>query len=151
MTNPTQVSHVIPHLVVNDAAAALDFYAKAFDAVEQLRMPGPNGKLMHASMSFGGNMVMLVDEFPEMGGKSPKTLGGSPVTLHLVVGNADEAIARAEAAGATVLMPAADQFWGDRYGMVQDPFGHSWSIAHPLKQMSNDEMKAAGAAMMAKA
>lgn len=149
MTNPTEVFRVIPHLVVNDGAAALDFYTKAFDATEEMRMPTPDGRLMHAAISLGGNMVMLMDEFPEMGGKSPKTLGGSPVTIHLMVKNADDAIARAEAAGAKVLMPAQDQFWGDRYGVVEDPFGHTWSLAHTVKQLSGEEMKAAAEKMAA--
>lgn len=147
MTKATDVLQVIPHLVVDEAAAALDFYARAFDAKEEMRMQTPSGKMMHAAISLGGHMVMLVDEFPEMGTVSPKTLGGSPVTIHLKVQNADEAVARAEAAGAKVRMPVSEQFWGDRYGVVEDPFGHTWSIAHTVKQMSGDEMKAAGAAM----
>jgi uncharacterized glyoxalase superfamily protein PhnB len=98
---------------------------------------------MHASISLNGAMVMLVDEMKDMDVLDPNSLGGSPVTLHLIVADADAAIKRAEVAGAIVTMPAADTFWGDRYGMVKDPWGHNWSIAHPLKAMSEDELKEA--------
>ena len=122
---------VIPHLVCRDAAAAIDFYVAAFGAEEQLRLPGPDGKLVHACVVINGAPVFLVDEFEEMGAVSPAKLGGSPVTLHLNVPDVDAAVARAVAAGATVTMPVEDQFWGDRYGAVRDPFGHLWSIATP--------------------
>jgi PhnB protein len=122
---------VIPHLVCRDAAAAIDFYVAAFGADEQIRLPGPDGKLVHACVLINGAAVFLVDEFEEMGAVSPTKLGGSPVTLHLNVADVDAAVERAVAAGATVTMPVADQFWGDRYGVVQDPFGHLWSIATP--------------------
>ena len=100
---------------------------------------------MHAAVSINGAMLMLVDEMKEMGALGPNSLGGTPVTLHLNVANADAAIERAAAAGATVTMPAADMFWGDRYGQVKDPWGHSWSIAHPLsdRTMSEDELRKA--------
>jgi len=122
---------VIPHLVCRDAAAAIDFYVAAFGAEEQLRLPGPDGKLVHACVVINGAPVFLVDEFEEMGAVSPAKLGGSPVTLHLNVPDVDAAVERAVAAGATVTMPVEDQFWGDRYGAVRDPFGHLWSIATP--------------------
>ena len=129
---------IIPHLCVNDAAKAIEFYQKAFGATEELRMPHEDGKrLMHASLKIGDQRLMLHDDFPEFhGGKShtAKALGGTPITLHLESPNCDESIAKAAAAGATVTMPAADMFWGDRYGQVTDPFGLVWSFAHPLKK-----------------
>lgn len=134
-----------PHLVCDGAADAIEFYKKAFGAEEMLRIPGQNGRLMHAAIAIDGAMLMLVDEMKEIGVLSPLSLGGTPVTLHLNVPNADAAIAKAEAAGAAITMPAADMFWGDRYGQVRDPFGHSWSIAHPLRDtmMSEDELREA--------
>lgn len=125
------IHRVTPHLVCKDAEAALAFYAKAFGAKEMFRLPGPDGRLIHASMMLNGSSIMLVDEFPEMGGAAPPTLGGSPVTIHLVVEDADAAAAQVVAAGGSIVMPVADQFWGDRYGVVKDPFGHCWSLATP--------------------
>ena len=122
---------VIPHLVCRGAAEAIDFYVAAFGAEEQIRLPGPDGKLVHACVLINGSAVFIVDEFEEMGARSPLQLGGSPVTLHLNVADVDAAVERAVAAGASVTMAVEDQFWGDRYGVVQDPFGHLWSIATP--------------------
>jgi uncharacterized glyoxalase superfamily protein PhnB len=139
---------VTPHLVCEGAAAAIDFYKKAFGAVEAHRMPGPDGKLMHAMITIGDSQVMLADAFPEWGSKGPKMLGGTPVTIHLQVPNADEVFQRAVDAGAEVRMPIADMFWGDRYGIVIDPFGHSWSVATHIKDMTPEEMAAAGKAAM---
>ena len=134
-----------PHIVCAGAADAIDFYKEAFGAEELMRIPGQDGKLMHAAISIDGAMLMLVDENPAWGIRGPLSLGGSPVTLHRNVPNADAAIERAVAAGATVTMPAHDAFWGDRYGQVKDPFGHNWSIAHPLRDtvMSEDELRQA--------
>lgn len=129
---PEGMAGVVAHLVCGGASDAIDFYRQAFGGEEQMRLAGPDGKLVHASMLINGTMVMLMDEFPEMGGLSPTSLGGSPVTLHLTVPDVDAAFERAVSAGATVVMPVADQFWGDRYGCVQDPFGHLWSLATPL-------------------
>ncbi|HKQ96189.1 MAG TPA: VOC family protein [Aestuariivirgaceae bacterium] len=142
---PNATPTLTPHLICAGAAEAIDFYKAAFGAEELIRMPGENGKLMHAAVAIDGAMVMLVDENQDWGLLSPLALGGTPVTLHLNVPDADAAIARAEAAGATVTMAAHDAFWGDRYGQVKDPFGHSWSIAHPLRDtvMSADELQAA--------
>ena len=134
---------VLPHLVVDDAAAAIDFYVKAFGAVERGRVPGPDGKLIHAAVDVNGSTVMLNDDFPEMsGGKSmtPKALGGSPVTIHLVVTDVDKQFQQAIDAGGTVVMPVEDQFWGDRYGVLQDPFGHQWSMGQPVREVSIDEI-----------
>lgn len=139
-TTPDGMHSVTPHIVCAGAAEALAFYAKAFGAVELSRMPGPNGKLMHASMRIGDSTVMLVDEAPEWQMLGPNARGGTSVTLHLYVPDADAAIAQAAAAGATVSMPAADMFWGDRYGVVRDPFGHHWSIATHQQDLSADEI-----------
>lgn len=132
-----------PHLVCKGAAAAIDFYKAAFDATEMIRLPGKDGRLIHASVMINGGMVMLVDEFPEMMGASPTTLGGSPVTLHLAVPDAKAAIAKAAAAGATVTMEPQMMFWGDLYGMITDPFGHVWSIATPMGGPTTSEGLAA--------
>ncbi len=135
-----------PHLVVDDAAAAIDFYVKAFDAVELARVPRPDGKLVHASVRINGFMVMLNDDFPETcGGKSmtPTSLGGTPVTIHLTVDDVDTKFQRALDAGATVVTELTDQFWGDRYGMVADPFGHHWSMGQPVREVSIEEVQAA--------
>lgn len=141
-----------PHLVVDNAAAAIDFYVKAFGAEELGRLPRPDGKLAHAAVRINGFMVMLNDDFPEVcGGKSmtPTLLGGTPVTIHLTVPDVDASFQRAVDAGATVVVPLEDQFWGDRYGMVADPFGHHWSLGQPVREVSPEEMAAAMAAMAA--
>jgi uncharacterized glyoxalase superfamily protein PhnB len=144
---PEGMHQLSPHLVCAGAADAIDFYVKAFGATEMVRLPGPDGKLMHASVSINGSSVMLVDEMLEHGIKSPKTLGGTPVTIHLIVPDVDAFVEQAVAAGATVTMPVADAFWGDRYGVLEDPFGHSWSVATPIKEMTADELKAAAESM----
>jgi uncharacterized glyoxalase superfamily protein PhnB len=136
---------VTPHLACAGAAEAIEFYQKAFGAEEICRVPGPNGKLMHGAIQIGNSQVFLVDEFPDFGCLGPKARGGSSVTIHLQVEDADAAYQRAIDAGATVRMPLADMFWGDRYGMVEDPFGHNWSIATHLRDVSPEELeKAAG-------
>ena len=135
-----------PSLVVDDAAAAIDFYVKAFGATEYGRVPHPDGRLVHAALDINGSMVMLNDDFPEMTeGKSttPKSLGGTPVTIHLQVTDVEAAFQRAVEAGAEVVAPLEDQFWGDRYGVVRDPFGHVWSLGQPMREVSMDEMVAA--------
>lgn len=135
-----------PHLVVDDAAAAIDFYVKAFDAVEMGRVPGPGGKLVHAAVQINGSTVMLNDDFPEMNdGKAstPTALGGTPITIHLTVVDVEEKFQRAVDAGATVIMPLADQFWGDRYGVLRDPFGHHWSLGQPVREVSYEELQEA--------
>lgn len=137
---PKDMHSVTPHLVVDGAAAAIEFYKKAFNAVETARMPGPEGKIMHAAVRIGDSQVMLVDEFPDFGNLGPLKLKGSPVTLHIYVTDADATYAQAIGAGATSRMPPADMFWGDRYGQVTDPFGHVWSIATHVKDMTPEEM-----------
>lgn len=137
---PEGMHTVTPHLVCAGAASAIEFYKKAFGAVELHRIPGPDGKLMHAAIRIGDSVVMLVDENPQWGAKGPKTLNGSPVTIHLYVENADAVYDQAIVAGASGTMPVADTFWGDRYGMVVDPFGHNWSIATHVRDVSPEEM-----------
>lgn len=132
---------ITPHLVVAGAADAIEFYKQAFGATEMMRIPAPDGKLMHAAIQINGAMVMLVDEMPQWGVMSPKTLNGSPVTMHLYVDDVDAFIAHAVAAGANIKMPAQDMFWGDRYGVITDPFGHSWSIATPQREVSAEELQ----------
>ncbi len=139
---------VTPHLVVRGAAEAIAFYKKAFGARELSRHPGPDGKsIMHAEVQIGDSRLYLNDEFPAMGATSPLALNGTPVTIHLWVEDVDSVFNQAVQAGGQVLMPVADQFWGDRYGMLVDPFGHRWSVASHMRDMSPEElMKAAAAA-----
>ena len=133
-----------PHLIVQDAAKAIEFYKKAFGAVEVGRMPMPDGKLLgHAHLKIGDSSLFLSDEMPGMGSKAPPSGGGGPVGLHLYVEDVDAAFQRATAAGATAKMPPADMFWGDRYGVVTDPFGHKWSFATHIKDLTPAEMQAA--------
>jgi PhnB protein len=140
---PDDMHTVTPHLVVAGAADAIEFYKKAFGAVEEVRLPGPKGKLMHALIRINGSAVMLVDEMPEWGALGPKSLKGSPVTIHLYVEDTDAFVARAVKAGAKVTMPVADMFWGDRYGKLEDPFGHHWSVGTHVRDVSPEEaMKA---------
>jgi uncharacterized glyoxalase superfamily protein PhnB len=132
-----------PHLVCAGAAKAIDFYKKAFGASEMMRLAAKDKRLIHASLMINGAVVMLVDEFPEMGSKAPTSLKGTPVTIHLNVDDVDGAIKRAAKAGAKVIMPAADMFWGDRYGVIEDPFGHRWSIATHQRDLTPKEIKEA--------
>lgn len=137
---------VIPHLVVNDGAGAIDFYVKAFGATELGRMPGPDGRLVHGAVQINGSTVMLADDFPEYcdgQSESPKSLGGTPVTIHLVVTDVDASFARAVEAGAEVVMEVGDMFWGDRYGVVRDPFGHKWSLGQPVREVSDEDLQKA--------
>ncbi len=127
---------VTPHLVCAGAAEAIEFYQKAFGAVEMMRLPGPDGKLIHASVRIGDSIVMLVDEIPQYGALGPKSLKGSSVTIHLNVDDVDATFAQAVGAGAKVMMPVADMFWGARYGRVEDPFGHQWSVATNIRDLS---------------
>jgi PhnB protein len=143
---PPGHENLIPHLVCDPCAEAIEFYKKAFGAEELSRIPAPDGRrIMHAAIRIGTSFVFLVDDFPEFcGGKasSPKALQGTPVSLHHYVANCDAAIKRAQDAGATVAMPAQDMFWGDRYGVVIDPYGHKWSFATHVKDLTPDEMRA---------
>jgi len=139
---PDHMRRVTPHLTVRNGAEMIEFYKKAFGAVEMGRAPGPDGKtIMHATLKIGDSIVFLNDEFPEMGAQSPLAFKGSPVTIHLMVEDADKQFAQALAAGAEVVMPLADQFWGDRYGIVKDPSGHQWSIAHHVEDLTPEQIK----------
>jgi len=144
--------HVVtPYLVVESAAEAIEFYSRAFGAQELYRMPGPDGSVMHAEFRIGDSNVMIADENTPMGSKSPKTLGGSPASLLLYVEDVDAAFQQAVDAGATVVMPVADMFWGDRYGKLQDPFGHDWSVATHIEDVSPEQMAERMAAAFAEA
>jgi PhnB protein len=140
---PTGFHTLTPHLTVRDAAQALEFYKNAFGAEVLHVAHTPDGKVMHASLRIGDSMLMLNDEFPEYGTLSPLARGGTGVTIHIYMENVDAAFQRAVAAGAKEKMPLADQFWGDRYGVVIDPYGHMWSIAAHVKDMSPEEMERA--------
>jgi PhnB protein len=140
---PQGMHSVTPHLVCAGAADAIEFYKKAFGAVEAARLPGSNGKLMHAAIRIGDSTVMLADEMPEWGSVGPKSLKGSPVTIHLYVEDADKFVERAVKAGAKVTMPVSEQFWGDRYGKIEDPFGHHWSVGTHVRDVSPEEIQQA--------
>ncbi len=135
-----------PYLIVNDAALAIEFYKEAFGATELLRMAKPDGKIGHAEIRIGDSTIMLADEFPEMGARSPQSFGGSPVSIFLYVENVDAVFAQTVAAGAVVQRPVADQFYGDRMGGVKDPFGHAWYIATHTEDVSPEEMRKRAAA-----
>lgn len=140
---PDGMRTVTPHLTCAGASDAIDFYERAFAAVEVARMPGPGGKLMHAMIRIGDSAIMLVDEFPDYGSFGPKSLKGSPVTIHLYVEDVDAFVRRAVDAGAKITMPIADMFWGDRYCRLEDPFGHQWSVATHIRDMTPEEMQEA--------
>jgi uncharacterized glyoxalase superfamily protein PhnB len=149
---PAVYGSLTPHLVVSPASAAMEFYGRAFGAKPGLVMNGPGGLVMHAEIRIGDSILMLADEQPPMGPgpqahKTPKSLGGTSAVMMLYVKDADATYARAVAAGATGTMPLMDMFWGDRYGQVEDPFGHVWAIATHVKDLSARQMKAAMAAM----
>ena len=134
---PAGFQTVTPYLTIKGAARAIDFYKRAFGAKERGRMSGPDGSaIMHAEILIGNSIVFIADEFPEMGVRSPQSLGGASGSLHLYVQNVDQAFARAVAAGAEVRMPVADMFWGDRWAKVADPFGHEWGLASHKEDLS---------------
>lgn len=136
-----------PYLSIQGAAAALDFYKRAFGAVETMRIAAPGNRIGHAEIKIGDAPIMLADECPEMSFKSPKTLGGSPVLIHLYVPDVDKFVERAVAAGAKLTRPVADQFYGDRAGGLEDPFGHSWYFATHKEDLSPEELQKRAAAM----
>lgn len=137
---PEGFTSVTPHIICKNAAKAIDFYSKAFGAKELFRMPMPDGGVGHCEMQFGNARIMLADEFPQMGCNSPQSIGGTPVTIHLYVDDVDATFKKATAAGCEVAMPVTDMFWGDRYGKLKDPFGHSWSIATHTEDLSPEEI-----------
>jgi PhnB protein len=143
MTKPIPDGYhsVTPYLIINGATAALDYYARAFGAVELFRMPAPEGKIGHAEIKIGDSPIMLADEFPEMGYKSPKSLGGSPVSIMIYVEDVDTVFKQAIAAGGKEQRPVKDQFYGDRSGTLEDPFGHIWHVATHTEDVSPEEME----------
>jgi PhnB protein len=147
---PAGYHTITPSIIVRDAAAAIDFYKRALGAEEIDRMVGPNGAIMHAEIRIGDSRVMLGEENEQWGTRSPLSTNGNPGSLHIYVENADAAFQRALEAGAKVRMPLEDAFWGDRYGKFTDPFGHEWSVATRVKEMTRDEMEKAGQEWMAK-
>jgi PhnB protein len=138
---PGNYPRVTPYLAIDGAAAAIEFYKKAFNATERMRFDAPGGKIGHAEIEIEGGLIMLADANAEVDFRSPKTLGGSPVTIHIYVADVDRVYARATAAGATVLRPVADQFYGDRSCQLRDPFGHAWSVATHVEDVSPEEMQ----------
>lgn len=138
------------YLCVNDAAAAIEFYKKVFNAREKFRLTEPSGRIGHVELDFDGTILMLSDEYPEYNIRGPKALGGSAVTIHLHVDNADEAIKHALKEGATVDTEIADHFYGERSGSIRDPFGHRWSIGHSLEEASPEEMQRRSTELMTK-
>ena len=137
---PDEYPQVTPYLHVDGAAAALDFYTEVFGAKERGRLPGPDGKIGHAEIQIGAGVVMLADEYPEMDIRGPRSTGGTPVTIHVYVEDVDATFERAVAAGAKVLRPVENQFYGDRSGQFEDPFGHRWNVASHVEDISPDEM-----------
>jgi PhnB protein len=144
---PEGYPRVTPYLIVDGGAAAIDFYSKVLGATERMRMPGPGGKIGHAELEVGDSILMLADEHPEMDAIGPKTVGGTPVTIHVYVEDVDNVFKRAIAAGAKELRGVEDQFYGDRSGQFEDPFGHKWSVATHVEEVSEDEMAKRMAAM----
>jgi PhnB protein len=144
---PDGYHSVTPYLVVKGAARAIEFYGRAFGAVELFRMAQGDGRIGHAELRVGDSRVMLADEFPEIGARSPETIGGSPVTLMLYVEDVDATVARAVAAGARLTRSVADQFYGDRNGGVTDPFGHVWFVATHVEDVPAEELERRRAAL----
>ena len=138
---------VTPYLIIKNAGGALDFYKKAFGATELFRMPGPDGRVMHAEIQIGNSRIMLADECPEMNARSPQSMGGSPVSLLLYVENVDTFFNQAVSAGAKVDRPIKDQFYGDRSGSLTDPFGHVWHVATHVEDVPPTELEKRAAAM----
>ena len=144
---PDGMHSLTPYLTCKGASDAIEFYKKAFNAVEISRAPDKSGKLMNAMIRIGNSALMLMDEMPEMKAFGPKSLNGSPVTIHLQVEDVDDVVKQAVAAGATLIMPATDMFWGDRYAQLEDPFGHHWSVATHTRDVSPEEIQQAMAKM----
>jgi PhnB protein len=145
---PSDYPRVTPYLCVAGAAQAIDFYRDVLGAVERMRMPGDSPDTIgHAELAIGTGMIMLADEFPDMGFLSPKTIGGTPVTVHVYVEDVDAVFARALAAGATASRELENQFYGDRSGQFEDPFGHRWNVASHVEDVAPDEMERRMAAM----
>ena len=144
---PSGYHTLTPYLIVKDAARAIEFYRQAFGAEEVMRLPGPGGKIGHAEIKIGDSRIMMADEFPDMGALGPQSLGGTPVFLLLYVPDVDADFERAIAAGARSIRPVKDQFYGDRSGMVADPFGHLWALATHIEDVPPEEMRRRSDAM----
>jgi PhnB protein len=142
------IHELFAYLCVNDSAKAIAFYAAAFGATEKFRLTEPSGRIGHAELDFNGITVMLCDEFPEYNIRGPQAFGGTAVTIHLHVDNADQVIERAVDAGATLEMKPSDAFYGERSGVVRDPFGHRWNIGHSIEKVTPEEMQRRYTAMM---
>jgi PhnB protein len=138
---PEGYHNITPYLVIKGAAAAIDFYKQAFGATEIMRMPQPDGRVGHAELKFGDSVVMLADEYPELQVVGPKTLGNTSVGLLLYLDDVDKAVERAVSLGATIKKPIADQFYGDRTGTIEDPFGHKWTLAVHIEDVTPEEMQ----------
>jgi PhnB protein len=140
--------HVVtPYLIVDGAAKALDFYKQVFGAKERMRMPGPGGKVGHAEINIGDSVIMLADEHPEMGARGPKSFGGSPTSIVVYVENVDATVKAAVGAGAKIVRPIEDKFYGDRSGTIEDPFGHHWHVSTHVEDVSPEELQRRAAAM----
>jgi PhnB protein len=144
---PKGYHSVTPYLIVDGAARALDFYQRVFGATERMRMPGPGGKVGHAEIQIGDSVVMLADEHHDAGARGPRTLGGTPVSVVLYVADVDATVTAAVAAGARVLQPVEDKFYGDRSGAIEDPFGHHWHVSTHREDVPPDELARRAAAL----
>ena len=138
---PEGMHSLTPHLICKGASQAIEFYVKAFEAIELSSVGNAQGKVLNAQVRIGDSLLMLMDEFTEFGALGPKTLKGMPVSVHLQVENVDAVVKQAVAAGATIKMPIKDEFWGDRVAVLEDPFGHSWTVATHTRDVSPEEMK----------
>ena len=145
---PEGYPQVTPYLIVDDAKAAMDFYGKVLGAVERMHMPAPEGRIGHAELEVGGSLIMLADPFPEMGVRDPKAIGGTPVMISVYVEDVDAVFEAALAAGATEVRAVEDQFYGDRTGQFEDPFGHRWTVATHVEDVPPDEMERRAAEAM---
>jgi PhnB protein len=145
---PEGYPQVTPYLVVDGASDAIDFYSKVFGATERMRMPGPDGKIGHAELELGDSLIMLADEVPGMGHRGPKAIGGTPVTISVYVEDVDDVYERAVKEGAAALRPVENQFYGDRSGQFEDPFGHRWSVATHVEDVPPDQMERRAAEAM---
>lgn len=145
---PEPGHELTPHLILRDAARAIDWYVSVLGAVEEFRLTEPSGKVGHAELKLGGSRMMLADEYPDFGALGPGAVGGSPVKLHLYVADVDAVVRRAVDAGATLLRPVQDEFYGDRTGMLLDPFGHQWQLASRREEVSPEQMQQRWSAML---
>ena len=144
---PDGYHNVTPYMIIDGAARALDYYKRVFGATERMRMPGPDGKIGHAEISIGDSMIMLADEHPELGARSPRAFGGAAVSIMLYVNDVDATVKAAVAEGAKLLQPVQDKFYGDRMGTIEDPFGHHWHIGTHKEDVPPDELKRRSAAL----